>query len=332
LVRDYRLINACIATAEMGLNPQTYQQSAYYRAIGLTGTPRMFTHGTEGIDFCFLGERNDGGYILAFRGTLTSTDTHNQAAVCPDWTQDRDYNDADWIVTEEGNLPKRFGTVARGLATAARGLWEHAGLGVAIAGLPWTQTTPFWVTGHSKGGGLAVLANTLVRGLSVSRPQLKVPWPDVVTFAAPMVCKQDFAGRYRHVGLEDFTTRYQTQYDIVPQLPGVSLPAIGGTGCSALDTPFVKKDGFVPVGAPVCIAFDAVRQAYVLRTGGDADAAYAGSFTGDLLARLSPFDRAALIGATHNPKGDYLQAVAPAPQSAAAAVAFAGTPWAAASA
>ena len=86
-----------------------------------------------------------------------------------------------------------------------------------------TKERPLWVTGHSLGGALALLA-----AWRFQRSFLTVH--EIITFGAPMIgndtaskaFEQEFAGKiFRYVDLED----------VVPHLPSVSLLANAYTHC-----------------------------------------------------------------------------------------------------
>ena len=68
-----------------------------------------------------------------------------------------------------------------------------------------------YITGHSKGGALAMLAALKLRTENI------LPVTEVVTFAAPRVGGADFAAKYAAQGIVGY--RYENQDDVVPHVP-----------------------------------------------------------------------------------------------------------------
>lgn len=149
-----------------------------------------------------------GELIIAFRGTLpynsAAGDPAAQALVLQDWLNDADFApDGD---PELGQVHKGFRDSFYALWPGIQGeikIWQAAGkIGPG---------TKVFVTGHSKGGALAMLA-----ALKLKAEKL-LPVTEVVTFAAPRAGGADFAARYAAQGIAG--VRYENQDDMVPLVP-----------------------------------------------------------------------------------------------------------------
>ncbi|HEY1632353.1 MAG TPA: hypothetical protein VGF56_13630 [Rhizomicrobium sp.] len=296
--RDYRLLNASIAASSVKKD-FVDKSTKFYERIQLVGEPRAFVSGERDINACFVGETGDNGLIIAFRGTLGSEDTGDKDAICLDWTQGRDYADEPWTVGS-GPATQRPGNVARGFATALKSLWNEGGLGSYLTNLPIGRKSYIWITGHSKGGAMALLAATLTFPESLGKPHI------VVTSGQPKVLKAGFRTDLgNRVDLGAITTRYQFQYDVVPDVPDFDIPPMSDTGCQALDSPFPAVQGFIHVGELVFNTYK-FEDGYAVAP---ADGIVAAKIEAAAnLARLSPYDASAVRGGAHNPRGDYLVA------------------------
>lgn len=149
-----------------------------------------------------------GEVIIAFRGTLPynsgANDPDAQALVLQDWLNDADF--APKTDPELGQVHKGFSDSFYALWPGIQGeikVWQAAG---KIA-----PGAKVYITGHSKGGALAMLA-----ALKISTEKL-LPVSEVVTFAAPRVGGADFASRYAAAGIDG--VRYENQDDMVPLVP-----------------------------------------------------------------------------------------------------------------
>lgn len=133
--------------------------------------------------------------VLAFRGTLTEG-----PAAKADWLNDFH---ADRVTDDRfpGRVHAGFLSSVTALGPSILGLAEQPADGL-----------PLLITGHSKGGALAVLAGWLLRESG----------PVVVTFAAPRCGDSDFAAAFR---LPCF--RFENRRDLVPSLPPVFYSPAG---------------------------------------------------------------------------------------------------------
>lgn len=198
--------------------------SAYAYAIGKTGPitdpalSALLAEQGEGYGVASAATdtqdgNRDAGYvwhsadelIVAFRGTLpySSGDQQNSQEMTSieDWINDanaRPAADPD-LGSVHGGFEAAFQAVWPGLMQEIKS-WQAAGkLG---------PNPKVYVTGHSKGGALAMLA---VVKLKAS----KLPVTQVITFGAPRVGGTDFAAKY--AGIDGI--RYEDDDDLVPHVP-----------------------------------------------------------------------------------------------------------------
>src|SRR5579859_563253 len=146
--------------------------------------------------------------IVAFRGTLPynsgAGDPDAQALVLKDWL-----NDADFAPQTDPEL----GQVHKGFRDSFYALWPgiQGQIRTCQAAGKLGPEVKVYVTGHSKGGALAMLA-----ALKLRADQL-LPVTEVDTFGAPRVGGVDFAARYGAQGING--VRYENQDDVVPHVP-----------------------------------------------------------------------------------------------------------------
>ena len=143
--------------------------------------------------------------IVAFRGTLPYSaddqDTSKEMTFIQDWLNDanaRPKADPD-LGTVHGGFEQAFQAVWPGLMQQIK-TWQAEG---KLSAAP-----KVYVTGHSKGGALAMLA-------AVKLKAAKLPVTEVTTFGAPRVGGADFAKRY--AGID--AIRYENDQDLVPHVP-----------------------------------------------------------------------------------------------------------------
>jgi len=157
---------------------------------------------------------NDNHIVVAFRGT--------ESPLTIDGLKD-------WLLTDAANLliiPE--GRLGTDLAAAGVGARFHQGFVNAIADI-WEPVfeavqaelkkndRPLWLTGHSLGGALAVLAGWLFRRKFIAVHQL-------YTYGGPMV-GNDEATQAIDREFPDRIFRYVNSMDPVPRLPTISLIA-----------------------------------------------------------------------------------------------------------
>lgn len=187
-------------------NPPGAAAVSGIREIGYDpATIRSIQTGAGGfdIDACYLVERDDSA-ILAFRGTLPPTQIFNNPQllfqVLFDWL-----NDGNIDLTKGAHLA---GSVHRGFLRSLDALWSHVESFVAPVG---DAGKPLYVTGHSKGGGLAYLAAYRLLEKLALAPQA------LYSFAAPRVGDAAFASAFDNKITKAYRVEFQD--DLVPHLP-----------------------------------------------------------------------------------------------------------------
>jgi len=148
-----------------------------------------------------IGESADY-LILAFRGT----------ASIRNWITDSEFERVNLVACEDGSISK----VHKGFERALNSVWEriYARLGGSQV-FNVQNCKPIFVTGHSLGGALAILA-----ALTLHRNGFQVA--QVYTFGQPRVGNGDFKRRYeKFLGNRTFRVVYEE--DIVARVP--HLPA-----------------------------------------------------------------------------------------------------------
>lgn len=167
----------------------------------------------------YVGE-NDQAIVVAFRGSQAPTTLDG----LKDWLLTNANN---YLILPEGRSGTDFAAAGvgarfhRGFLEALDMVWQP--LLAKVEQAIQTKERPLWVTGHSLGGALALLA-----AWRLERAFLAVC--EVVTFGAPMIgnetaskaFEREFPGKiFRYVDVED----------VVPLLPSVSLVANAYSHC-----------------------------------------------------------------------------------------------------
>jgi hypothetical protein len=188
--------------------------------------------GPESRDAALVGDTPDG-VVLAFRGTVPPILSLSGPA---DLAQpQRLWGEIERIVLDWSNDAHALamthplgGTIHRGFALSFSLLWPKL-KPVLRARLDARPGAPLIITGHSKGGALAVLA---AAQCAVERLQRTVK---VRTFAAPRTGSSAFAAAYDALGFD--TERFEFVGDIVPHLPFTT--AVGAVFANIIAIPFV---------------------------------------------------------------------------------------------
>jgi hypothetical protein len=173
--------------------------------LGFLSPPQEFISGQDRIDACLLGRAADG-IVLAFRGTLPLVFDQGQdkfISSVHDWLQD---GRADLVPAPNG----MDGNVHRGFFDALNNL--QAQFMPQLEQLQKAKPERLLITGHSKGGAVAVIAAAALLG--------RFPVAALYTFAAPRPGSIEFV---RDVAekIPNFW-RLEFQDDIVPHLPPVA--------------------------------------------------------------------------------------------------------------
>jgi hypothetical protein len=163
---------------------------------------------------------DDRSIVVAFRGSEAPTTLDG----LKDWLLTNANN---YLILPEGRIGTDFAAAGvgarfhRGFLEALAMVWEP--LLAAINQALKAKERPLWVTGHSLGGALALLA-----AWRLQRNFLAVQ--EIVTFGAPMIGNQAAAKAFeQELGGKIF--RYIDLEDVVPHLPSMSLVANAYTHC-----------------------------------------------------------------------------------------------------
>jgi triacylglycerol lipase len=157
---------------------------------------------------------NDRAVVVAFRGSQAP----NTLDGLKDWLLT---NANDLLILPEGRIGTDFAAAGvgarfhRGFLEALAEIWDPL-FALVDAALK-AQERPLWVTGHSLGGALALLAAWRLQ-------QNFIPVHQVYTFGAPMIGNTTAAKAFE----KEFANkifRFVDELDLVPCLPTVSLVA-----------------------------------------------------------------------------------------------------------
>lgn len=276
--------DTCIRRRLLFACRQTYADQAPPKgtAVGWTGKPAFLTGGRKDIDRALIG-RIEEGILLAFRGTLAPfvKDAHGSGQVVNDWA-----NNAEFVSRQNAFYP---GRVHRGFAESVDGLWGQIAPAIEKLIVPGGRNALF-VTGHSKGGALAVLAGWRALGIDGLERPIRV-----ATIAAARAGNEAFRAAFQaHPGLS--CRRYEVLLDIVPLVPaGADTPNWAKPLIAAV-WPNLGDNNYVGVGTRVPAAIGLMDRLRALRH-------YFGAFgMGGLKGDYLP-----LLAAAHSigPQSDY---------------------------
>ncbi len=201
---------------ELAYLPESLGAPAFREKLGLDA--RLITVSNTQAYVC----QNDRTVVVAFRGS-ESPDTLDGFK---DWLITNANN---FLILPEGRIGTDFAAAGvgarfhKGFLEALADIWEplYAAVSAAIE----ARDRPLWVTGHSLGGALALLASWRFQ-------QQFLQVHEICTFGAPMVGNNAAAEAFlREMPGKIF--RYVDVMDVVPKLPTVSLIANSYTHCLA---------------------------------------------------------------------------------------------------
>jgi Lipase (class 3) len=187
----------CASGAAYDIDPVTGQYTPdpiFSNAVGYSSAPTAIA--ADNINACLVGQTANG-IIVAFRGTLPS----NEPDSWRDWFQD--------LLAEPVPCKGLPGMVHSGFLEALNSILPQ--VIIATKSLNPSPTNPVYITGHSKGGGMAPIAAYLMQQGS------NIPVKQVVTFAAPKSGDGGFQTGYQSVFKNHI--RYENYGDLVPLLP-----------------------------------------------------------------------------------------------------------------
>jgi len=205
---DPRNAMALCVASDLAYLPAAEAAEAYRANLGMEA--RLISVGNTQVYIA----TNDDHIVAAFRGTESPTTIDGLK---------------DWLLTDAANLlivPE--GRLGTDLAAAGVGARFHQGFVKAI-GDTWEpfleaieaerkkNDRPIWLTGHSLGGALALLAAWLLRRKFINVHQ-------VYTFGGPMIGNDDVVQAFARE-FPDSIFRYVNHPDPVPKLPTLSLMA-----------------------------------------------------------------------------------------------------------
>lgn len=203
---DVRNAQALATASEVAYFPEPEGARAFQERLGMEA--RLISVGNTQA---YLAQ-NEDNLVVAFRGTESPTGIEGLK---------------DWLLTNAVNLltvPE--GRLGTDFAAAGVGARFHQGFLGAIADI-WPPVSEavetaqndmercFWLTGHSLGGALALLAGWLFE-------RKMIPPHQIYTYGGPMVGNA-LAVQAVNEALKDRIYRYIDCIDPVPQLPTISL-------------------------------------------------------------------------------------------------------------
>lgn len=159
----------------------------------------------------YVGE-NAESIVVAFRGSESPSSLDG----FKDWLLT---NSRNFLVLPEGRIGTDFAAAGvgarfhRGFMAALEEVWFP--LKSTIQAACDRKDRPIWITGHSLGGAIALMAGWRFH-------QAFLPVHQIVTFGAPMVGNQRAADAY-HKEFPGKIFRYVDLSDLVPRMPTISL-------------------------------------------------------------------------------------------------------------
>jgi triacylglycerol lipase len=176
--------------------------SGRLEASGLTAAGFAFKFFTRQTTQCFVAH-NEAFAVLSFRGT----EIDNFMGAFADWARNLDFKPVE---------DSSGGRVHRGFAQNIAAVWDDTGeasLRNHLQRILESGTITLWITGHSLGAALAVLAAER----AVREADFVVN--GVYAFGCPRIGDGGFKDHYTAQGLHDRTYRFVNDLDVVRRLP-----------------------------------------------------------------------------------------------------------------
>lgn len=205
---DPRNARTLALASDLAYYAESEGKAAFREQLGLDA--RLFSVGNTQA---YLAT-NDEHIVVAFRGTEAPTALEG----IKDWLLT---NASNLLILPEGDLGTDFAAAGvgtrwhMGFITALGDIWDP--LFEAIQAERKKSDRPLWLTGHSLGGALAILAGWRLK-------RQFVPVHQIYTFGAPMVGNDETARAFDRE-MPDKIFRYINTQDPIPSLPTVSLLA-----------------------------------------------------------------------------------------------------------
>ena len=202
---------------------------ASYDHAEFLSTPKRFSDGTDNGNACLVGVSRDG-IVVAIRGGLPPMIDNLRNLLA--WVVDLD--------TRQLSVDGLEGGVHGGFYSALQSVWQP--MLAEVRRLLADGELPLYLTGHSKGGAMAVLAAAQLSALE------GVAVTGVYTFAAPRPGNQAFADFFSALPFDTF--RYEFTDDIVPHLPpsGTALSLLSYIPTLGKYFSAMEQTDFVSVG------------------------------------------------------------------------------------
>lgn len=205
---NWILLNACGAAYNVAPQTCTYTPDTIYSPnVPYTQNPGVACGGQDDIDVVTVGQvdfdSQQTGIIVACRGTLPPS--LNDPASLYDWIQDF-FAEPTTSTTAPYQLP---GQVHSGFLDDTRTVADQ--VASLVKSFNPGPNNPVYVTGHSKGGGVAsLLAYILSQNMGIPNVQ------PLVTFASAKPGDANFQAGFQGVLSQ---TRFENYDDLVPLLP-----------------------------------------------------------------------------------------------------------------
>lgn len=214
---DWRNANFCAVASDLAYLPEAEAKAKFREQLDMDA--RLFSQDNTQ---CYLLTNKDH-IVLAFRGTEGPTTIDG----IKDWLLTDAMN---LLIVPEGRLGTDFISASvsarfhQGFINALAEIWDPL-YEATVAELK-TADRPLWITGHSLGGALALLAAWLFVRKFKSVHQ-------IYTFGGPMIGNKDAVRAFDNE-FKGKIFRYVDPRDPVPQLPTMSLVANEFDHCEKL--------------------------------------------------------------------------------------------------